>query len=341
MNIEDKIIKYAKKKNKFRTSDLVKALGLSRIYISNTISRMAAQKQLVKAGSGAYVYYSLPEKSEFLYEKIKKRIRNKNLQEHEILESLFAQAPFLSTLKDNVKSIFDYAFSEMLNNAIEHSQSSHIEIEVGKVEGYLMFKIKDFGIGIFRNIMQKKHLGNEIEAIQDLLKGKVTTEPKSHSGEGIFFTSKIADVFTEESLSYLLRIDNEIDDIFVEPGRNLKGTEVTFKINLNSERHLNDVFKAFQSEPGSYAFDKTEISIKLYQMGTVHVSRSQARRVTVGLDKFKKVILDFDQVPTVGQGFADEVFRVYKANHPEVEIKPINMNETVKFMVKRVEKPKR
>jgi hypothetical protein len=42
-------------------------------------------------------------------------------------------------------------------------------------------------------------LKNHLEAIQDLLKGKQTTMPKSHSGEGIFFTSKIADNLTISS----------------------------------------------------------------------------------------------------------------------------------------------
>jgi hypothetical protein len=88
------------------------------------------------------------------------------------------------------------------------------------------------------------------------------------------------------------------------------------------------------------AFDKTEVRIRLYTLGTVHVSRSQARRVLSGLEKFKSVILDFGKVPMIGQGFADELFRVYKKSHPEIELKPINMNAAVKFMIDRVEKPK-
>lgn len=82
------------------------------------------------------------------------------------------------------------------------------------------------------------------------------------------------------------------------------------------------------------------IKIKLYVSKLNYVSRSQARDLMVGLEKFKSVILDFDKVPTVGQAFADEIFRVFKTKHPEISIKPINMNETVAFMVGRVEQPK-
>ena len=85
----------------------------------------------------------------------------------------------------------------------------------------------------------------------------------------------------------------------------------------------------------------TEIKIKLYTMGTIHISRSQARRVLNRLEKFRKVILDFDKVPTVGQAFADEIFRVFKEKYPEVEIIPENMNEAVEFMVERAQRTKR
>jgi len=341
MEIEDLILEYASSVTKFRTSDLFKALNgkYSRAWLVRKLKKLNENGRIIKAGGGAYVYYAHPSYEGVLFEKFKRKLNNENLTEHEVLESLFKQAPFLLKLKDNVRSIFDYAFSEMLNNAIEHSQSKDIEIEVSKFNNYLTFVVRDFGIGIFRNVMKKRNLKSELEAIQDLLKGKLTTEPHSHSGEGVFFTSKVADVFIEESFNYKLKIDNSINDIFVEDIKRIKGTKVTFKISLDSGRHISDIFKAYQSEPDSYAFDKTEVHVKLYRMGTIHVSRSQARRVLLDLEKFKKVLIDFDGVPTIGQAFADEVFRVFVQNHPEIEIIPINMNETVRFMVERVESP--
>jgi UTP-glucose-1-phosphate uridylyltransferase len=62
--------------------------------------------------------------------------------------------------------------------------------------------------------------------------------------------------------------------------------------------------------------------------------------VLTGLEKFKSIILDFDKVPTVGQAFADEIFRVFQQRYRNIKITPINMIEPVKFMVDRVEKPK-
>ena len=66
-----------------------------------------------------------------------------------------------------------------------------------------------------------------------------------------------------------------------------------------------------------------------------HISRSQARRVLEGLDKFLHIILDFDGVKNIGQAFADQIFRVFKNKYPDIKITPINMNEEVSFMVNR------
>jgi hypothetical protein len=227
----------------------------------------------------------------------------------------------------------------MLNNAIEHSESENIHVIVEKNENNLLFQINDFGIGVFRNIMNDRKLKSELEAVQDLLKGKTTTQPQAHSGEGIFFTSKIADAFSLESFGYKLTIENNIEDLFFEEIKpSKKGTKVSFDIACNSERHLNDLFAEYQTNPEEYAFDKTEIQIKLYTMGTIHISRSQARRVLTGLEKFKSITLDFDNVPNVGQAFADEIFRVFKNKNPDIQITPINMNKAVKFMIGRVGK---
>ena len=75
--------------------------------------------------------------------------------------------------------------------------------------------MSDFGIGVFRNVLQQRHLKSELEAMQDLLKGKVTTDPKAHTGEGIFFTSKVADLLAIEGSNKKLVYNNFLDDIFI------------------------------------------------------------------------------------------------------------------------------
>jgi anti-sigma regulatory factor (Ser/Thr protein kinase) len=340
MNLKEQVINFAKKHDKFKVADFIifKKSLYSRQYISKIINELVDEKKLIKSGATAKALYALPDNAEALGVVAKLTLANKDLEEHRVIEKIERQIPFIFKLKENTRSIFDYAFSEMLNNAIEHSKSKSISIEVGKNRGTLSFKIRDFGIGVFRNVMSNRKLKNELEAIQDLLKGKTTTAPKAHSGEGIFFTSKTADVFILESYDYVLVVNNVVNDVFFSKsrGRTKKGTSVTFEIQLGSDKHLIDIFQKFQTDGENLAFDKTEIQIKLYTLGTVYISRSQARRVLTNLEKFKSIVFDFDKVPMIGQAFADEIFRVFKNKYPKSKIEAVNMSEAVEFMIKRV-----
>jgi anti-sigma regulatory factor (Ser/Thr protein kinase)/biotin operon repressor len=339
MDIRSKILSLARKKNNFLSGDVAENLDVSRQYAQRILKQLTEEGLLVKSGSTRGAWYALPEFAGQIQWKYDKRFRNKDLAEHAVLEDVEQRSPFRQSLAEHLRSIFDYAFSEMLNNAIEHSTSKNIHVAVEKRDGNLVFMVNDFGIGVFRNIMRKRKLKSALEAIQDLLKGKTTTAPMAHSGEGIFFTSKVADIFSLESFGKKLTINNLISDIFIEDVKpSKKGTKVFFQIASNSKKHLNKIFRQYQTDPTEYAFDKTEIQIKLYTLGTVHVSRSQARRVLSGLEKFKSIVFDFKNVPTIGQAFADEIFRVFKNSHPDIQLTPVHMNETVRFWVERVEK---
>jgi hypothetical protein len=226
----------------------------------------------------------------------------------------------------------------MLNNAIEHSRTAAVLIQAALRGGKLSFTVEDFGIGAFRNIMKTRELRSETEAIQDLLKGKTTTMPRSHSGEGIFFTSRCADVFLLESFGSELKISRAGAGIEVRrPSRSKRGTQVFFEISSKSKLRLNGIFKKYANigADSNYGFDRTEIRVRLFTMGGVHVSRSQARRILSGLEKFRVIALDFDQVPMVGQAFADEIYRVFRNRHPEITVREENMSAGVRFMVER------
>ncbi|MSR86653.1 DUF4325 domain-containing protein [Candidatus Peribacteria bacterium] len=339
MDIKGQILSMALKKGTLHSRDVAESLGISRQYSQRILKELVEKELLVKVGSTKAASYVLPKLADQVKWKFDKRLQNKNLAEHAVLEDIESRSQFRQLLTENLKSIFEYAFSEMLNNAIDHSLSKNVHVQVEKRSGNLLFLVNDFGIGVFKNIMQKRKLKSDLEAIQDLLKGKTTTQPQAHSGEGIFFTSKVADIFILESFGKKLTINNTLNDIFIEDVKpSKKGTKVFFQISCASKKHLSDIFKEYQTDPTEFAFDKTEIQIKLYTLGTVHVSRSQARRVLSGLEKFKSIVLDFDKVPTIGQAFADEIFRVFRNSHPDIQLQPIHMNETVRFWVERVGK---
>src|SRR3990167_8985196 len=340
MTNKEKILQLIIQNGRVTSGEITKKIGVSRQYVNLVISDLIAEKQVIKLGGTRNAFYVSKEyiskNPEIIPSVLKKKYKNELLEEHKILLEIEEKFPRIAQLPENIRSIFTFAFSEMFNNAIEHSQSKTISIEVVVRDKDLSFIVNDSGIGAFRNIMKKKNLKSEIEAIQDLLKGKTTTMPKSHSGEGIFFTSKSADVFVLESFGYELMITHE-NIVIRRASHSKRGTKVSFGIDVESALHLDDVFKRYTNlaENRDYGFDKTEIRVKLFTMGGVHISRSQARRILSGLEKFKIILLDFDQVPVVGQAFADEIYRVFQSKHPDIVIQEENMSEGVKFMVER------
>ncbi len=342
MKNKDKILALINQRGKITSGEITGSIGVSRQYVNMVISDLIAEKQVIKLGGTRNAFYVSKEyilkHPEVVPTVLKKSYKNQLLEEHKIILEIEEKFPRILQLTENLKSIFTFAFSEMFNNAIEHSQSKSISVEVAVRDKDLSFIVSDSGVGVFRNIMKKKNLKSEVEAIQDLLKGKTTTMPKSHSGEGIFFTSKAGDVFILDSFGYRLSINTTKPDVSIHRTPIKKrGTRVIFKINIDSQRHLNDVFKKYTNlaKEGDYGFDKTEIRVRLFTTGGVHISRSQARRVLVGLEKFKIILFDYEKVPMVGQAFADEIYRVFQELHPDIRLENENMSESVRFMVER------
>src|SRR3989338_3263195 len=342
MTNKDKILQLIEQKGRVTAREITEVIDVSRQYVNLVISDFVAEGKVAKLGGTRGAFYVskayITEHPEIIPNTLKKRYINKLLEEHKVFLEIEDKLPQLKDLPENVRSIFTFAFSEMFNNAIEHSASKIISVEVTLRGEFLSFIVNDSGVGVFRNIMKKRNLKSEIEAIQDLLKGKTTTMPRTHSGEGIFFTSKTGDMFTLDSFSQMLVINNLTHDISARHRSAVKrGTRVIFKIKTDSDRHLNDVFKKYTNinDDSDYGFDKTEIRVKLYTSGGVHISRSQARRILEGLEKFKVILLDFENVPLVGQAFADEIYRVFQNKHPDIVIQEENMSESVKFMVER------
>lgn len=304
-------------------------------HLSNLIEQGLVLKQGSSRHTAFYILNTPKAKRKALgrARQFHKRMRVKGASEDLVLDDVEAQAGLLAGISKNAQANFRYAFTEMVNNAIDHSGSALFEVDLHIDASTCVFTVRDTGVGVFANIRKEFGLGSEMEAIEHLLKGKQTTQPKRHSGEGIFFTSKIAERFVIDSHKKRFVVDNRIDDIFIDDRRQLKGTKVTVEVDVHSSRNLADLFREYTSE--SFAFDKTKVTVKLFESGESYISRSQAKRLVHSLEKFKEIVLDFSGVETVGQAFADEVFRVFQDAHPDITIAPINMHENVEFMVRR------
>lgn len=247
-------------------------------------------------------------------------------------------APLLGMLPENVLSIWHYGFTEMFNNVIDHSGATQVSISLMKTAAAATVQIRDNGIGIFKKIQAALSLVDERHAVLELAKGKFTTDPANHSGEGIFFSSRMFDEFV--ILSGEVYFSHEFDkkeDWILQPGAAGGGTLVRMVLHNHTARTIKKVFDRFTSDD-EYGFTKTIVPVKLMRYGDDNlVSRSQAKRLLVRFDRFKVVMLDFSGVATIGQAFADEVFRVFRSKHPEVELIPIHASSEVKRMISRAE----
>src|SRR5205814_2333035 len=103
-------------------------------------------------------------------------------------------------------------------------------------------EIVDNGIGVFRRIRQELSLPDDLASIAELSKGKRTTSPERHSGEGIFFTSKAVDHFELASRGIRWRVDNTRRDMAVGESTTQRGTRVRFDLDLSTDRSLPAVF---------------------------------------------------------------------------------------------------
>ncbi|KAF0240310.1 MAG: ArsR family transcriptional [Planctomycetota bacterium] len=260
----------------------------------------------------------------------------KGLEEDRVWAEAQERVPFLRGIPENTGRILRYALTEMVNNAIDHSRSGRIEVVFPPPSPDLSFEVVDRGVGIFDHVRRRLRLPSRLAALGEVSKGKTTTQPEKHTGEGIFFVSKIADRFEIESADLRWSVDNLRGDMAVgsvAPPR--KGTRVRFEVRPEKKRTLKQLFDEYTED---FEFTRTRVVVKLFGFGVRFVSRSEAKRLLAGLHRFRDVVLDFKGVEEVGQGFADEVFRVWARSHPKVRLEPVHMVEAVDFMVRRAMK---
>lgn len=305
-------------------------LGLSRQRIAMQVRALVAADYLRKQGSTRPVY-ALGRHRRF-----EQRFPRARLTEDVVW---FGVLSLLGELPRNVIEIAQHGVTEMVNNAIDHSDAAHVRVRVDVRDGRLQLEIADDGIGIFRKIARALALPDERLALLELSKGKFTTDPRRHTGEGVFFTSRMFDNFRIVSGGLVFDHDTDLADILIDDDEaSDRGTTARMAIRTDATRTAREVFEAWSSGPDDYSFAKTVVPVRLAQVGDENlISRSQAKRLLQRVDRFRHVVLDFSDVHSIGQAFADEIFRVFSNAHPEVELVPAQATPEVQQMIRRAE----
>lgn len=317
-------------------ADIVKHItqifGITPQAVNNHIKRLIKENRLGSSGIGKGKRYFLGDvrghRSAFAL--------SEDFTEDSVWRNQFAFV--FEGLPENIFDICHYGFTEMVNNVIDHSDGGFVAISAERDIDHITILVVDDGEGIFKKINRLSNLEDESQALFELHKGKLTTDPDNHTGEGVFFTSRAFDVFEIESKGLRFNHNDQFDfDYLMESdfdGAEV-GTLVYMNIKRDSKRDLQTLFDEY-AEADEYQFNKTVIPVQLAQYGNEKlVSRSQAKRLLARVDKFKYVIFDFDGVSAIGQAFADEIFRVYAKKHPEILLTQLNMSSNVQKMVSR------
>jgi anti-sigma regulatory factor (Ser/Thr protein kinase) len=308
-------------------AELAVQFGVSRSTMGKWLRALIDEGWLVRQGSRSHPVYK-PS----LLRQVSRGYVLAGLDEQTPWERDFAPCFDLSP---NVARLAHHAFTELLNNAVDHSGGTRVSISMRQNPTHLHLLIKDDGCGVFDRIQDAFHIASPQLALLELSKGKLTTQPEFHTGRGLFFTSRLFDVFDlyANQLTYQHNQWQRKEWLKANPlGTN--GTAIFMSLALNSTRTLEDVFSSHGRGAEDLSFSRTEVALRLaHAAGEALESRAQAKRIANRLDAFDTVDLDFEGVEAIGQGFADELFRVFAREHPKVLLKPRNMNAKVAAMV--------
>ena len=313
------------------TSTLAKALGVSRQAAHRQLAAAVAAGRLQPEGQARARRY-LPVVPRFSFDAV-------GLSEDRVLAHVREQLGFgFDSLSEAEHRLLAYVLTELVNNAIDHARAARVSVSLDIQAAAVALDVVDDGIGAFASVQAGRGLANVMEAAAEITKGKVTTMPERHSGEGVFFSSKAVDHFELSANGLALVVDNSVDDLTIRATPPHLGTTVRLRFSRPVVRSLQAVFAAWTDE---FEFTRTRTVVRLFGMGRDFVSRSEARRILQGLESFREVIVDFQGVAGIGQGFSDEVFRVWALQHPAIRLVPTNMVDEVRFFVERAERARR
>ncbi len=240
-----------------------------------------------------------------------------------------------------VQAMARHAFTELLNNAIDHSGGSSVTVSMRQTPLQLQLLVSDDGVGLFRRVAEHFDLPEPAVAMLELAKGKLTSDPDRHCGHGLFFTAQLADVFDlHANASAFQRRGWDSGRWHPQRPATQAGTSIYLGLSLDTTRTLEQVLQAHSASGQGYAFERTRVPLALLAPpgsdGRQLASRAEARRALARLERFAVAEIDFTGVEQLGHGFADEMFRVQPRLNPKLQLQPVGMAAPVAAMIEAV-----
>ena len=189
-------------------------------------------------------------------------------------------APHFS-LPPTVARMARHALSELLNNVLEHSGGQHVAVSLRTTILHLQLLVSDDGCGVFEHVQQSFGISDPTMAMLELSKGKLTSAPDRHGGHGLFFTSRLADVFDVHANHRAFQCRGW-DHHSWHPTKAVArdGTSIYIAINLDTPRTLDQVLQAHSRSGEGHGVESTCVPLQLTTGPQTRLaSRAQAKRV--------------------------------------------------------------
>jgi anti-sigma regulatory factor (Ser/Thr protein kinase) len=246
-------------------------------------------------------------------------------------------APLLD-LPPHVALLVEHAYTELLNNAVDHSGGRQATISVRQTPTHVQLLVADDGCGIFDRIARSFAIDDPATAMLELAKGKLSTWPARHSGRGLFFVARLAEVFELHANRHAYRRFGWEGGGW-DAGRPLPrdGTSVFVAIALETSSTLEGLLSAHSASGRGRDFARTEVALRLLASpGASLATRAQARRAWSRLAAFEHATLDFGGIAEVGPAFADELLRVQRVAYPGVRLETTRVSPRVHAVLEAV-----
>ncbi len=327
-------------------AELARRLKVTRPVVTRHLSALIKEGRVVREGTGRRVRYHLwtappplpaptapaatpaPVAAPASPVAFVRRYPRAVLSEDRVWQELLQLHPALARMSAPVQELFRYAFTEVLNNAIEHSRGNEVEVRFAQAsDDTLSFEVHDDGVGLLASLRRKLSVGSVEEAVKRLSQASKPLWAEGQIGVGLFFSSRAARRFEVESNGLRWTLDNQTAQTATAAASARSGTRVRFQGDLRPRHTLAELF-AIHAE--RTMIDRSRVVVTL---GTSFISRTEAQRLLRPLERYHTVVLDFRGVKAIGQGFADEVFRIWPSSHPHVTLEPINMSPGVSLMI--------
>lgn len=233
----------------------------------------------------------------------------------------------------HVAQLLQYAFTELVNNAIDHSGGTAVTVSLRQTAMHLQLLVSDDGCGLFDRIGREFSIDEPRLAMFELAKGQLTTQPQRHRGHGLFFTARLADVFNVQANHAGFQRLGEAEARWTAARAVARqGTTVYLAIARDTGRTLPQVLQSASLSAAGHALERTTVPLRLLGSDGL-VSRAQARRVALRLTGFRCAELDFGGVEMLGHSFVDELFRVCATEQPNLHLLPRGLTPALARMM--------